>query len=388
MASILMGLDWYLMRILLLITGLGVGGAERQVVDLADTFVAAGHEVLLACLTGPATIRPIDPSISLVTMGMAKGFMGFVRAVAAFRKLIESFKPDIVHTHLVHANLFARVLRIWIPMPVLISSAHNSNEEGWWRMLGYMVTDRLASLSTNVSVEAVKSFERWHAVRKGRMVAVYNGIPTAKFRFDLNARQRIRTEIGVAEDCNLLLAVGRLYPQKDYPNLLHAIKLLRHRFPQLIVAIAGDGPLLPDLKILAHDLSLNELQIVFLGIREDVAALMSAADVFVLPSAWEGFGLVVAEAMSCERIVVATNSGGVREVLGDCGFLVAPRDPVKLADSLKSALELDPLDRERIGLAARHRIENLYSIDSASETWLKLYQHLSNQAAMATQEIP
>ena len=160
------------MKILLLITDLGVVGDERQVVELADAFTTRGHEVLLVYLTGAAAPHPVNPRIRLVALGMNKSPLGFFRAAVAFRKLNKSFRPDVVHSHLVHANIFARVLRIWITMPILISSAHNTNEEGWWRVLGYRITDRLANISTNVSVEAVELFERSGAVRKGRMVVV------------------------------------------------------------------------------------------------------------------------------------------------------------------------------------------------------------------------
>ena len=169
------------MRILLLITGLGVGGAERQVVDLADVFITRGHEVVLAYLTGAAALHPVNPRIRVVALGMKKGPLGFVRAAVAFRELNKSFRPDVVHSHLVHANIFARVFRIWITIPVLISSAHNTDEEGWWRVLGYRITDRLANISTNVNAEAVEHFERRGAVRKGRMVVVYNGVSTKIF---------------------------------------------------------------------------------------------------------------------------------------------------------------------------------------------------------------
>src|SRR5690606_23776011 len=97
----------------------------------------------------------------------------------------------------------------------------------------------------------------------------------------------------------------------------------------------------------------------------DVPRLMSAADVFVLSSAWEGFGLVAAEAMACERVVVATDCGGVREVVGEAGYLVPTRNSQALAAALTNAISLSIAEKSRLGRRARQRVEAHYSLDQA-----------------------
>ena len=169
---------------------------------------------------------------------------------------------------------------------------------------------------------------------------------------------------------------------------MNAIALLQSSFPQFSVAIAGDGPLFEELRQLMSVLGVDLDRVSFLSIREDIVELMSAADVFVLSSAWEGFGLVVAEAMAMQRVVVATDCGGVREVLGDCGFLVPPHNPKKLAHSLMSALKLTEPQCREIGLAARYRIESRYSIDDAAKRWLGLYMYHSSQLDGAGESSP
>jgi glycosyltransferase involved in cell wall biosynthesis len=361
------------MKILLLITGLGVGGAERQVCDLADVYAARGHCVVLGYMTGPARLVPSDPRIRLVKFEFRGGIVSFVRAAIQCRRLIRSLDPDVVHTHLVHANLFARLLRVCTPMRALISSSHTTNEEGWWRMLAYMATDSLATVSTNVSDEGVEIFERWPAVRKGRMIAVHNGISLDQFRYAADGRARVRHELGAAERTIVFAAVGRLSEAKDYPNLLRAIAKMRDEACDLKVVIAGDGPLRSRLETLADELGLAKV-VTFFGNRHDVAAVMSAADVFVLSSAWEGLPLVVAEALACERVVVATDCGGVRGMLGECGYVVAPKDADQLATALLRAAQLTAAERAVLGAAARQRVESRYSIESAAETWLDLYR--------------
>ena len=116
-----------------------------------------------------------------------------------------------------------------------------------------------------------------------------------------------------------------------------------------------------------------ESKVFFLGIRRDITSLMSAADIFVLSSAFEGFGLVVAEAMACERMVVANVCGGVREVVGDCGTLVPPCNDKELANAILQSLDCNEDERKEIGHNARRQIVDFYSLESTVARWLKIY---------------
>lgn len=360
------------MRILLCITGLGMGGAEKVVTSLADALAAKGHEVCIAFMTGAAVLLPTNASIQVVSLGVVSK-IDVVSAVFNLRRLILNFQPDVVHSHMIHANIFARLVRLVTPITRLISTAHNSNEGGKLRMLAYRLTDALADMSTNVSEEAVAAFVKAKAVRPGRMVAVHNGIAADAFAFNAAARARIRQELLVHDNCRLVLAVGRLHEAKDYPNLFHALTHLPVNCPTYQMCIVGDGPLRGNLEALAVQLGVAD-RVRFLGVRRDVPDLMSAADVFVLPSAWEGFGLVVAEAMACERVVVATDCGGVREVVAESGYLVKPKDSHGLARALETALQLSAIESAALGRAARQRVIERYSLDSAVEKWLQIYE--------------
>tara|TARA_R100001224_G_scaffold19909_2_gene9838 strand:+ start:24952 stop:25266 length:315 start_codon:yes stop_codon:yes gene_type:complete len=100
---------------------------------------------------------------------------------------------------------------------------------------------------------------------------------------------------------------------------------------------------------------------------------MSASDVYVLPSAWEGFGLAVAEAMATERIVVATDSGGVKEVLGNAGILVPPKNPLLLAAGLEKAFNFKDSEIELMGKEARNRVIENYSLDNTAQQYIRIY---------------
>lgn len=358
------------MKVLFVITGLGMGGAQHVVANLADELVKLGHEAKIAYLTGEGVVLPKSKSIEVVAIGM-QGKIGFLSAYFKLRKLVQEFSPDVVHSHMVHANLTSRLLRLTVKIPKLVCTAHNNNEGGRHRMLAYRITDKLADISTNVSQDAVNNFIAKGAVKQGRMLAIPNGIDVNTFFYSSNTRDAIRNELNIT-DKKIILAIGSLDVQKDYPNLLQAIYLLAQQRDDFKVFIVGDGPLKSELSLLVKTLKIDSF-VEFLGIRRDVPALMSAADLFVLSSAWEGFGLVVAEAMACERVVVATDCGGVSEVVGSNGFLLEPQNSPLLADSLNNALNLNELEQSEIGVAARQRVVDYYSLDTNVDAYLELY---------------
>lgn len=348
-----------------------MGGAEKVVTALADALVSKGHEVLIVYLTGEAVVLPANASIKLTNLGMVSK-MDAVSAFFKLKRLIQEFQPDVVHSHMFHANILARIVRLVTPISRLISTVHSSNEGGKLRMLAYRLTDALADISTIVSEEAVESFIKANASRLGRIIAVHNGISTAEFSFNTDIRTRLRRDLLVDDNCQLILAVGRLQEAKDYPNLLNAIARISDNCIHFKLCIVGEGPLRGGLEALAIELGLAD-RVQFLGTRHDVADIMCAADVFVLSSAWEGFGLVVAEAMACERIVVATDCGGVREVVGKAGYLVKPKDAKALAQMLATALQLPALQRASLGRDARMRVIDKFSLDAAVESWMRIY---------------
>jgi len=369
------------MRIALLITSLGVAGAERLVVDLADRFASLGHQVLVVYLTGSAEVLPVHPDVTVLGAGMTRSPVSVLKSLLAVRRAIRAFRPDVVNSHLVHASLVARLLRLTMRTPRLVSSAHNMDEGGGrGRMLAYRMSDWLVDISTNVSDEAVAAFVARGAVKPGRMVTMHNGIDVEKFRFMPQARDDLRKTLGCAEGKKLLLAVGRFHELKDYPNLIRAFAQARLLRPGIQLVIAGDGLLRTELEAMMESLGVAD-DVHLLGVRHDVPELMSACDIFVLSSASEGFGLVVAEAMACGRVVVATDCGGVREVVGNEGLLVPPQDSEKLASAIVAAVDLDPAAAAAMALRARQRVEALYSLDRAAQKWLALYDAVYAHAA-------
>lgn len=360
------------MKILYVITGLGQGGAERVVCDLADQMHQRGHSVKIAYLTGNILTKPCFQEIELIRINL-NTLLLFPRAYIKLSKVIKNFEPDVVHSHMVHANIFTRLVRITTPIKKLICTAHNSNEGGRLRMLAYRFTHNLADLTTNVSNEAVQAFIEKKAVPDSDIITIYNGIDLSRFFYNSEAKNKILNELNINTNSYLILAVGRFSEQKDYPNLLHAFKILKNKsIGDIKLIIAGDGELRSEIEKIINELDLKQ-DIYLLGRRSDIPDLMSAADLFVLSSKYEGFGLVVAEAMACKTLVVATDCGGVAEVLNNDQFLVPPSNSNVLAEKMLYAVTLNKENNNNNIIKNLCHIEKNFSLDQIVERWIDVY---------------
>ena len=353
------------MKVMYLVTCLGGGGAEKVVSDLADQMFILGHQVRIAYLTGEILVRPKNINIDLISLDL-NNLYGLYSASKKYKKLIQDFQPDVVHAHMVHANIFARINRIGCAIPKLICTAHNSNEGGQLRMLAYKFTNCFSDLNTNVSQEASESLISKGAFNKNNLITVYNGIDLDKFKF-FN-KDKSSNELS-------FLSVGRFNKQKDYPNLFQAISILKNTIDKEVkFYIAGEGELRPQLEQLIVDLGISDY-VVLLGKRSDIPTLLNKADYFVLSSRHEGLPTVVIEAMACGTFVIATDCGGSAEIMGDTGILVPPQNSEALAEAIKQAVNKTPLDIQENNLKARQRVEELFSLEKSVENWLKIYRN-------------
>lgn len=354
------------MNILYLITGLGLGGAEKVVVDLADQMLNAGHLVKIVYLKGDILVYPKSPKIELVCLNLNSP-MNFYSAFKAYKETILSFQPDVVHAHMVHANIFARLSRIFITSNKLICSAHSSDEGGKLRMLAYKYTNFLSDINTNVSRYASESMIEKGAFPTG-VLTIYNGIDLNKF-----VKKKKIEKLKNLEEIKFL-SIGRFNEAKDYPNLFNAIVMLKNYTAKKIkFYIAGDGELRPMLEDLIHSLNIQE-EVELLGRRSDIPELLSGADFFILSSKHEGLPTVVIEAMACDCFVIATNCGGSAEIMGDTGILVKPQDSKELANGVIQALQIKPEILHDNNRRARQRVENLFTLEKSVNAWLSLYE--------------
>jgi len=367
------------LRILLVSTEFGLGGAERQVQLLARAFAERGHEVRWAGLQDPGPFLGDVSAIGIpiIGLGMRRG-RADLRGIVRLAREVQRFRPHVVHSHMVHANLLARVTRLAVPMPVLIATAHNVNEGPRWRELAYRLTDPLCTLTTNVSRAAVERYIRVGAVPARKIRYVPNGLDLSRLApIEPAARRALRPELG-PDGAFLWLAAGRLADAKDYPTMLRGVlRLLRER-PGAALAVAGDGPERAALEALRRELCLPAERVRFLGVRHDLPALMQAADAFVMSSAWEGLPMVLLEASASRLPVVATAVGGNPEAVldGRSGSLVPPREPAALAAAMLRVMAMPDAARAAWGEAGRRHVEREYGLERVVDGWLDTYREL------------
>lgn len=361
------------MRIVYVLTSLGVGGAERQVLALAERMAARGHAVSLLVLR-PHQSQEWPTTVDRAYLNMRKTPVSFVSSLVRGRRFLRDFHPEIVHSHVFPANMAGRLVCLLMPGQRLISTVHNVYEGSWLRMLAYRLTDPLCRWTTAVSQAAADRYLRLKAIAAHKSSVITNGIDTAEFTPNTDRRVHRREEMS-AGDAFMWLTAGRLAAAKDYPNLLRAFAQVRVVIPEVQLWIAGEasGSDLATVQGLSAELKL-EGSIRWLGLQRDMPALLDAADGFVLGSAWEGMPLVVGEAMAMEKPVVATDVGGVRELVGDAGVIVPAKNPDVLAKAMLDMMRNTPEARRSLGRLARERIESYFSMDAKAGEWETLYQ--------------
>jgi glycosyltransferase involved in cell wall biosynthesis len=360
------------MRIVYVLTSLGMGGAERVVLALAGRMAQRGHTVALLVVRPPVA-EQWPTALPVVHLEMRRSPMSVLIGLERGRRFLREFRPDLLHSHSFHANLVARLFKLFVPEAAVLSTVHNVYEGGWLRMLTYRLTDGLARRTAIVSRAAADRFVRLKAVPQEKCVVLTNGIDTAEFAPSAERRDRMRTEMDAGAGF-IWLTAGRIAPAKDYPNLLRAFALVRVARPDARLWIAGEGSgkSFSMVRSLAAELGVDD-SVRWLGLRRDLPALLDAADGFVLASAWEGMPLALGEAMAMEKPVAATDVGGVRELVGDVGALVPPKDPEALARAMLEQMQSTPEDRRALGQAARARIQASFSMDAKAGEWEALY---------------
>lgn len=369
------------MRIVYVLTSLGIGGAERHTLTLAARMAARGHAVYVLVLR---TLPEEWPTALPVTrLEMRKSAWSAAAGLLRARRVLRELQPDLVHSHGFHANILARLLRLAAVRAPLIATVHNVYEGGRLRMAAYRLTDGLSTRTTAVSEVVARRFIAQKAVAAARCVVAPNAIEMGDYAPSAARRAEARKDLNAGEDF-VWLAIGRISPAKDYENLLRAFARVRGagvhsaRADRARLWIAGEsrGGADEPLKRLAAELGIAA-RVEWLGLRRDAAALLDAADGFVSSSAWEGMPLAVAEAMAMEKPVVATAAGGVSELLGEAGVVVPVRDAAALAKAMLETMRATADARLARGRAARERVAARFSMETRAAEWERLYAEVA-----------
>jgi glycosyltransferase involved in cell wall biosynthesis len=363
-------------RILFLSTSMGLGGADQQLLSAAQVLRDRGHEIRIVSLTplGPMGLQARSLGLATDSLEMRRGVPD-PRGLARLVRIVRAWKPDVVHSHMVHANLMARALRLLVPFPVLVSTIHNVYEGGSLLMAGYRLSNGLVDHMTIISQAAADRFVGERIVPGRLLTVIANGVDMDRMRnLPPETRGALRRAIVVGDDEFVWLAVGRFEIAKDYPNLLRAFREVRAREPRARLVIVGQGSLQAEAEALTDELGLRDA-VRFLGARDDVPAVMSAADGYVMSSAWEGMPMVLLEAAAAGLPIVATAVGGNGEVVreGESGFLVPARDSATLGQGMLRLMALPAERRRAMGERGREHVRANYGLHRVAERWERVY---------------
>lgn len=330
---------------------------------------ARGHEVVGVSAEGPLLDLPRAEGFRIEPVPMARSLnpRAQARAFAALLALIRREKPDLVHAHMPISGLLARAAARAAGVPRIAYTCHGFlfNQPGpWWRGALALALERAAGRITHTYL-TVSAEEAADARRLGihpGPVPVLNGRDPARFRPDAEARARLRATLGVTEGDCVVIAVSRLVPHKGYAELLAAMPATPPNCHLWVVGerLASDhgADLEPDF---ARAQAVLGPRLRRLGYRHDIPALLAAADIFTLPSHFEGLPMSIIEAMLTGLPVVATDIRGPREQLvqGETGLLVPAMQVAPLAAAL-AELARDAPRRAALGAAGLARARDLF----------------------------
>lgn len=291
------------------------------------------------------------------------------RAYRFLRALFKEKQYDIVHTHTSKAGFLGRLAAYHAGVPIIVHTPHGHIFHGYFSSpvtRFYTMLERYAAGKSHGLIALTERGIEEHLAhgvgRKEQWSAIFSGIDLAPFENAMEKRHETRKSLGLRPDTLLVGGAGRLEPVKGFAYFVEAARRLAEQWPEVRFILAGDGSQRSFLEGQAADLS---LQFDFLGMRDDIPALMAAMDVFVLPSLNEGMGRVLIEAAAAGAPVVATAVGGVPEIVKDgvTGLLVPPENATALAAAMQRLLA-DGETRRRMGETARAEVAPHYGIES------------------------
>ena len=288
-------------------------------------------------------------------------------------KLVSVNNFDAIETFTHHSNLIGLPIAAAAGIPIRIAS-HHGRINAFPHWLEWIHTRLINSKKTTILVavsEGVYKASIEEGVISQKIIKIPNGISISAI--NQNAGISARSELGVPDDSFLILSVGRLSFEKGHIFLLQSVPVVIERFPKTQFIIAGDGLLKSKLEAEADRLGITD-SFRFLGIRTDVPQLLAASDIFVLPSRSEGLPMALLEAMAMSVPVIATDVGGINQVVKNqvTGLLIPSEDPVAIAESINELLE-DKSKRTRLARAAKEIVVKNYSMEKMCLEYERLF---------------
>lgn len=368
-----------MLKILHIITGLGDGGAEAVLFRLCTYDIKNKHTVISIMNEGKYGTLLREAGINVFCLEMPKGRLNLKGLLRLFR-LIRNLHPDVVQTWMYHANLIGGIVARLSGIRSICWGIHHSVLIRGVSPFSTILVAKVCALLSGIvprviiccSQEAIEVHKSM-GYRADRMIYIPNGYDISKLRTDPEERENIRKEIGIEDDTPLLGMVARYDTLKDHENLLNALYILKKTGVNFKCVLAGTGMDDTNQKIKEQirERAL-EREVLLLGRRNDIPALMNGLDLHILSSSSEAFPNVIAEAMACGTPCVATDVGDSAIIIGNTGWIVPPKEPGALADAITKAIDehvTEPERWSRRSAGSRERIATNFEIGAV----LKMY---------------
>lgn len=361
-------------RIALVIPTMDRGGAEKQLALLAENLPRDEYEVRVYLLTrdGPRSESLRESGIPVSVIG--KRFKADPTALFRLKDEFKSWSPDVVHTWLFAANSFGRAAAVMAKVPVIMASERCVDPwKSWWHFaIDRYLAKRSAAITTNSS--GVRDFYINHGIAGESFHVIPNGIPPATV--DAISRTEAFDRLGVPPGRKLIIAVGRLWPQKNYRDLIWAAELLACTRDDTTLVIIGDGPQKAELLRFRDSVTIG-MHVKFVGARNDVQQVLPHADLFWIGSEYEGQSNAVIEAMQARVPVIASDIPGNRDLVipGHCGRLVPLGDRAAFARESLDLLDHPEVAAE-LAATAKARIDCEFTVERMVQGHADLYREL------------
>ena len=344
-----------------------IGGTERVLLDMCKYYDRDNFKFVVAVFEKGQLENEFRKHVKMVNLNDPRHFS--CESLKRILKIVKEEHIDIVQTHLQRPEFYGFLVKLRHPTVKWAVKKGNTNKyrkKLFWRMSNGFILKFASTIVTTSRV--VRDFTaEFEFVRKKKMLVIYSGIDLQRIGHKIRSGANLRKRLELKKTDKVVISVGRLVYQKGFEYLIGAMNEFDKDFKLLI---AGDGDLKDKLREQIGVLGL-ESRVKLLGERKDVKQLLSISDVFCLASIEEGLGLVVMEAMAAGVPVVATNVGGLKEVVGDAGILVEPRKPDKLASAIKDAM------RKRAVLTKRaYKQVGKFSVENTVKEYEKLYKRM------------
>ncbi len=374
-------------RILHIITSLEMGGAEMALFRLVSTLDPNLFQQSVISLTREQPVGDFIRSagIPVESLGLSPSFPDPL-SIFRLKQKITDFGPDIVQTWMYHADLLGGIAaKLAGPYPVVWNIRHTISNRGSLKTSTYLIASANTLLSRCLPTKIIcnaNTGKQTHVAMgfdENRMLVIENGFDLSQFYPDENSREIVRHELGLPGNGYLIGMAARYHPQKDHANFIRAASLLLQKRQDVDFLLWGESVDDNNLELaeLVHFLNLQN-HVLMLGLRMDGQRLFSALDIATLSSAYgEAFPQVIGEAMACGVPCVVTDVGDSARVVENTGRVIPPRDPKSLANAWDELLSMPGAVRTSLGLSARERIKNLFSLETTTEKYSQIYQSIS-----------